>query len=156
MLKFFSKRRGEKGFTLIELLVVIAIIGVLATIVLVSLNTARKKARDARRVADIRQVALALEIYWDSNSGYVCDTTDNDNDWASLTGVLDPTYIGAIPADPGAGSYIYHPTGTTLNACQDYVLGATLEDSTSDALDTDLDTTTYGASCADPVYCIKP
>ena len=53
----------KKGFTLIELLVVIAIIGILASVVLASLNSARKKSRDARRVADIKQIQLALELY---------------------------------------------------------------------------------------------
>lgn len=60
----------KKGFTLIELLVVIAIIGVLASTVLASVNTARTKARDARRSADLNQVRLALEFYLDQNGQY--------------------------------------------------------------------------------------
>ena len=63
-----AKKKNQKfltGFTLIELLVVIAIIGLLATIVMVSLNTARGKARDARRMGDIKQMMLALEMYYD-------------------------------------------------------------------------------------------
>jgi len=65
-------RNATRGFTLIELLVVIAIIGLLASIVLVSLSSARRKARDSRRVGDLRQIQLALELFFDGNpsAGY--------------------------------------------------------------------------------------
>ena len=62
-------KKYTKGFTLIELLVVIAIIGILASIVLVSLNSARNKGKDARIISDVQQVRTALESGY-NGSGY--------------------------------------------------------------------------------------
>ena len=52
----------RKGFTLIELLVVIAIIGLLSTLAVISLNSARGKARDAARLADVKTISTAIEL----------------------------------------------------------------------------------------------
>lgn len=54
--------RNQKGFTLIELLVVVAIIGILATLGTVSLSGARAKARDAKRLSDVKQLSTGMEV----------------------------------------------------------------------------------------------
>lgn len=80
----------QKGFTLIELLVVIAIIGVLAAVTVSSLNTARAKARDAERKAELGQLAIALQMWaidhgdmWTSLSDAGCGGLDTlaDEEW---------------------------------------------------------------------------
>jgi prepilin-type N-terminal cleavage/methylation domain-containing protein len=60
----------KKGFTLIELLVVIAVIGLLATLSVIALSNARVKSRDAKRVADVRQIQKALELYYNDAQTY--------------------------------------------------------------------------------------
>jgi prepilin-type N-terminal cleavage/methylation domain-containing protein len=62
-------KKYKYGFTLIELLVVVAIISLLSSIVFASLNTARAKARDARRLSDARQIQLAIQLYYDKTGG---------------------------------------------------------------------------------------
>ncbi len=62
------KKAFNKGFTLIELLVVIAIIGILASVILASLNSARAKGTDAASKADIDNARAQAELYYDSNS----------------------------------------------------------------------------------------
>ncbi len=102
----------SRGFTLIELLVVIAITGLLASIVLVSLNSARKKARDARRIADLQQIKKALELYYSNNGHYPPPSTEpscvyNQHcfasswswNWPQVGTMLSP-YLSKLPKDP--------------------------------------------------------
>lgn len=138
-------QKDNRGFTLVELLVVIAIIGILAAVVLVSLNSARSKARDSRRVADLRQVALALENYYDDNQAY-----------PSVTSSLSPTYMSTVPTDPRTGAVYPFNSASCSPANQRYVLGATLENANNAALSSDVDGIQCTVSCADPVYCIMP
>lgn len=65
----------KPAFTLIELLVVIAIIGILATLGVVALQSARKNARDAKRIADIKQIQTALELYFNNTGQYPSTST---------------------------------------------------------------------------------
>jgi prepilin-type N-terminal cleavage/methylation domain-containing protein len=64
------KNLTKKGFTLVELLVVISIIGLLSTIAIVSLGSARAKSRDTKRIADMKQFSTALEQYYSDQGGY--------------------------------------------------------------------------------------
>lgn len=126
------KKTNEKGFTLIELLVVIAIIGLLSTLAVVSLNSARQKARDARRQSDLKQISTAMELHMSEVETYpihdVGDcTTDNSIaqvDAASLDQTIcsgnsivanGETLLASIPEDPtNSATYFYgYETDTT-------------------------------------------
>jgi prepilin-type N-terminal cleavage/methylation domain-containing protein len=63
-------QKNKKAFTLVELLVVIAIIGILATLAVVALQQARSRARDSKRVADVKQTQTALELFFNEQGRY--------------------------------------------------------------------------------------
>ncbi len=137
----------KRGFTLIELLVVIAIIGILASIVLVSLDGARKKGRDARRIADIKSIQLALETYYNDNLKYPLTLTS-----------IAPTYVPTVPTDPTTGvgySYSAFNSGGTSNCTASpatiYHLGAVLEVPANDGtgnFSQDADTPLNAGNCS--------
>ena len=115
----------KKGFTLVELLVVIAIIGILSTLSVVALNSARAKSRDARRLSDIKQIRTALDLYYDSSSTYPasCTTTLGTGNCACLTSVgwtntsttncTGTIFMQKVPSDPlSSASYTYTSTSS--------------------------------------------
>ena len=107
----------KRGFTLIELLVVIAIIGILSSVVLASLNSARGRAQDSKVQQDLRQVSTALQLYYDKhgsmppNSGSSAVTLD-----AALSALVSEGFISSLPESPNAYSYRYYNYGPNNTA----------------------------------------
>jgi len=123
MLKLQTK--SNKGFTLIELLVVISIIALLSSIVLAALNDARAKARDARRLSDMKQLQNALELYRSDKGNYPLSSTGD-----TLSTILNPThsnynilkvalvdgkYISELPNDPKSINTVAPNSADTYN-----------------------------------------
>ena len=125
-----SKTKHSQGFTLIELLVVIAIIGLLSSVALIAMISARQKSRDAKRIGDMTQMNTALELYFATYKGYPSDVS-------GIPQNMSPTFLVTLPNSPNppdgtcgslthpspvpggipANRYYYYPSGTT------YVIG---------------------------------
>lgn len=147
-----SNSAKQAGFTLVELLVVISVIGLLASVILISLNSARAKARDSRRKADLTQISKALELYYDTYGGYPTSAWNDSNPFAGYNVYdslcqqanfaqfmpdcpNDPQYpnVGCYNAEYAYMSDSFRAPGTPGKK---YVLYATLEDQSTTNLDT--------------------
>jgi len=99
----------KRAFTLIELLIVITIIAILATLIFVNVASARKKARDAKRKADLKNIQTALELFNEDNKGVYpatggawygepgCGLSTPSNGYIPD---LAPSYVNKLPSDP--------------------------------------------------------
>ena len=155
-LTLYPAKRRERGFTLIELLTVIAIIGILSAVTMVGFDSSRKRARDSRRITDIDQIALALEMYYNRCRGYPAKPLSassqngsygNTSCQSSAPGI--PVTFGnfisqTLPTDPGGGAYEYEVSADGKT----YVVGATLELANS-ATNSDADGTPLSVNCED-------
>jgi Tfp pilus assembly protein PilE len=105
------KREGQKGFILPGVEGLIMIGGLMVSVALLSLNSARMKSRDAKRMADVRQMASALELYYNDKTSYPNSLKD-----------LTPNYIGVIPTPPQP------PDGTCTQEQNEYSYKKTATD----------------------------
>lgn len=134
----------KKGFTLVELLVVVAIIGLMAGIATVSVNSVRSKGRDAKRVADIKQIQNALELHYSdvgdypdapANNSTLGTTTAGANNaqvlsssgWEAALTAGATAYMTGVPRDPmNSGLYTYTYT-VDADTTKDYTITFRLE-----------------------------
>lgn len=103
--------RFQTGFTLIELLVVVAIVGLLAAMILAAVNISRIRARDARRISDLKQVKLGFDLYLNEGGGFPPESV-----WITGNLVSCTSAFTRVPSDPLTPfyEYSYIPSGTSV------------------------------------------
>jgi prepilin-type N-terminal cleavage/methylation domain-containing protein len=175
-MRFANTHGKRKGFTLIELMVSIAIIGILTAVVIANAANSKAKARDAKRVADIAQIQLALELYYNRCNQYPVTLSSTAGDGCpngtTLANFLSP--IPTAPSGPDATYTTYQyaslrGSSGTENICSTYHLWVKVEKTGSNTDDADaaagstkcssgnsLADVTAAANDTDQFYDVKP
>lgn len=139
-----------QGFTLLEMLAVIAIIGILSSIVLANNSGARAKGRDAERITEVSQIALAAELFYNACRQYPSGIADPPGvTCAAKPSINLGMFMSSEPIDPTGGTYIYATDGDS------FVIRAELEVNNS-ALTNDVDGSPHTVDCDDSpkfYYC---
>lgn len=125
----------KKGFTLVELLVVVSIIGILTTLVVANLNSARERARDASRKSDLRNIQTALRLYYNDIGSFPAASAgdivgcDGPCTWGGTWSQAGVVYMNTLPNDP-LTDQTYSYTSDPLN--DTFTLTACLENASDD------------------------
>ena len=153
------------------MIIVVTIIGILAGVLInvININLIQARARNSRRMGDIKRIQTALELYFSNNRSY-----PSSNVWANPQNILTPDYMASVPVDPKQGEVATSVNCFTSPAGQygyyyrsrsegKYILGATLEmDSAPDgnrcSSSTDIPNCTdsgYGCPVTPQCYCVQ-
>jgi prepilin-type N-terminal cleavage/methylation domain-containing protein len=141
-----DKKQAAAGFTIVELLIVIVVIGILAAIAITAYNGVQVRARDSARIAKIKGIAKAIELYNTDNGRYPAIQDGNGREstcgsqtenWGhcdrnqTLAALLAP-YTSIDPtslSDATQGNYYYHYTSQSTDNYQTYGMMVYLEGS---------------------------
>ena len=111
-----TRFKKSKAFTLIELLMVIAIIGILAALIIVSLQGATNKARDATRISDVASISKAVEMYKAENDSYPSPYNELIVAGSGIGSFLiSKGYLTTVPTDRYGNGYFYSSDGLTYS-----------------------------------------
>lgn len=122
---------NRRGFTLIELLVVVSIMGLMASVILASLTSAQLQAHDKRRVADLKEIEAALNLYYSKYNSYPTEASGANGNMSTnpvfktlMTG-SNPRFLQAVPVDPvglGSPTFYYYYDGKANCGGKEYAV----------------------------------
>jgi len=149
MLKQLRKLDKQKGTSIVELMVILATASIMVGGVSVKVSDIMAEAHDVQRMANLRQMVTALEIYYLDYQKYPqVSESDSQSRWDKLISEFeDGNYLGSFPTQPENYDYKDSDGG--------YILKVLFENPENPYLETDWDGINQGIDCSDPYYCIK-
>ncbi len=146
MFNIISKSNNQKGSSMIEILAVLSTASIVIGGVSFNAGDFLSQARDAEKVANLKQMVNVLEMYYLDHDAY--PSVAGDNRFENLVRQAGD-YLNSTPNDKEKYDY------QSFNSGEDYIIKAVLENSDNPVLNTDLDGQVQGIDCDDPVYCLK-